>query len=163
MDALAGIGKNLTWSECVAVGVGRSTNRNNQEFFPAVEGTGELSKKQSQAGYFTSLYINGRIWDKATCGFQYAKKDATMKMDGSLHDEIYRSWGTNFHFAVMCPWCSTWQQVIRDLSLRRLDDLHMDGVYFDQISCSAPKPCYNPSHGHPLGGGKWWAQGSARC
>lgn len=160
MDAVwPDIGKNLTWSEWAVVGGGRATNRNNPEFFPSFVGIGELSKKQSQAGYFTSLYINGRIWDKATCGFQYARQDATMKMDGTLHEEIYRSWDTNFHFAVMCPWCPTWQKVIRDLSLRCLDDLHMDGVYFDQIACCGPKLCYNPAHGHPLGGGKWWVQG----
>jgi len=153
------VGKNLTWSEWTAVGGGRATNRNNPEFFPAFEGTGDLAARASKAGFFTSLYVNGRIWDKATCGFAYAQKDATKKEDGSLHNEDYRSWDTVFHFAVMCPTCPTWQKVMRDLSLRCLDELHMDGVYFDQVACSGPKACYDPTHGHPLGGGRWWEQG----
>ena len=160
MDAAwPGIGKNLTWSEWAVVGGGRATNRNNPEFFPAFPGIGELSRRQSEAGFLTTLYVNGRIWDKATCGFRYARRDATMKPDGTLHDEVYRSWDTNFHFAVMCPFCPDWQDTVRDLALRCLDELHMDGVYFDQIACSTPAPCYNPTHGHPLGGGRWWEQG----
>ena len=158
-EAWPDVGKNLTWSEWTAVGGGRATNRNNPEFFPAFEGTGDLSARASKAGFLTTLYVNGRIWDKATCGFQYARMDATKKMDGSLHNEDYHSWDTVFHFAVMCPTCPTWQKVLKDLSVRCLDELHMDGVYFDQVACSGPKECYDATHGHPLGGGRWWEQG----
>ena len=153
------VGKNLTWSEWTAVGDGQATNRNNPEFFPAFAGTGDLSARASKAGFLTTLYVNGRIWDKATCGFQYARKDATKRMDGSLHNEDYRSWGTTYHYAVMCPTCPTWQKVLKDLSVRCLDELSMDGVYFDQVTCSPPMACYDATHGHPLGGGRWWEQG----
>ncbi len=153
------VGKNMTWSEWTVCGAGRATNRNNPEFFPAFEGIGELSARKSKAGYLTSLYVNGRLWDKATCGFAYAQMDATKKEDGSLHNEDYASWGTNYHFAVMCPYCPKWQQVMKGLAVRCLDDLCMDGVYFDQVACAAMKPCYDSSHGHPLGGGRWWEQG----
>ena len=34
--------------------------------------------------------------------------------------------------------------------------LDVDGVYLDQVSAMSPVLCYDPSHGHPLGGGHWW-------
>ena len=153
------VGKGFTWSEWTTVGGGRATNRNNPEFFPAFPDVAENSAAMSKAGFLSTLYINGRIWDKRTCGFAYAQKDATMKDDGTLHDEIYHSWDEAMHYGVMCPWCPTWQDVVKRLAVRCLDELHMGGVYFDQVSCSSPKPCYNPAHGHPLGGGRWWEQG----
>ena len=34
-----------------------------------------------------------------------------------------------------------------------------EGLYYDQIGCSHAKLCHVPEHGHPLGGGTWWADG----
>lgn len=36
-----------------------------------------------------------------------------------------------------------------------------DGVYIDQIAAAGPKPCFDSSHGHPLGGGNHWVTGYA--
>jgi hypothetical protein len=35
----------------------------------------------------------------------------------------------------------------------------VNGVYIDQIAAAQPRLCFDPSHGHPLGGGHWWTQG----
>jgi len=39
-------------------------------------------------------------------------------------------------------------------------DYDCDGVYVDQVSAMRDELCYNPHHGHPLGGGRWWTDGN---
>ena len=36
----------------------------------------------------------------------------------------------------------------------------MDGVYIDQIACAEPKPCYDPTHNHSIGGGNHFQAGN---
>lgn len=38
----------------------------------------------------------------------------------------------------------------------------MDGVYLDQVASAYPKPCYDKSHSHPVGGGHHWYQGYSK-
>ena len=47
----------------------------------------------------------------------------------------------------------------RDLVRQMEDTLDIDGIYFDQISATPGSPCYDKSHGHPLGGGRYWCDG----
>ncbi len=37
--------------------------------------------------------------------------------------------------------------------------MRRQGVYIDQIAAAQPTLCFDPSHGHPLGGGHWWTEG----
>ena len=37
-----------------------------------------------------------------------------------------------------------------------------DGVYIDQIAAAGPRPCFDSSHDHPLGGGDHWVTGYAK-
>jgi hypothetical protein len=59
----------------------------------------------------------------------------------------------------MCPYSRTWQDVLSGVSARAVADLGANAVYYDQIGCSHPKLCHVAEHGHPLGGGTWWADG----
>lgn len=154
------VGKALTWSEWTEKSGGRATNRGDPEFFPAYPGLGELARKEAKAGYLVFPYVNARIWDVSTAGFAYAVRDATKRPDGAFYEEKYKDgYGVWNRFAVMCPWCPTWQKVVTQLAVRCLDELGMNGVYFDQVSCSPAKLCSDAAHGHPLGGGSWWTDG----
>ena len=42
--------------------------------------------------------------------------------------------------------------------MRVVDDLHTDGIYYDQIACAYPYSCYEGNHQHEVGGGDWWVQ-----
>lgn len=143
----------IGWASWYAVQPG---NRMNPEFFPIRDPKiPEASKIGRERGFHLMPYVNGRIWDKSACGFAYAQADATVDEDGHLYDEKY----FDASFAVMCPSCPTWQAVVRDLGVRVLDEMGVDMAYFDQVSCSRANPCFNPSHGHPVGGGTWWVDG----
>ena len=113
-------------------------------------------------------YINGRLWDTRDRGVEdfafgrlaqpYAVKDER----GEVVLEEYggkESDGSPIRFAVMCPATPFWQDRVYDITLRLYKEYGVKGVYIDQIAASAARLCFDASHGHPLGGGHWWADG----
>lgn len=85
-----------------------------------------------------------------------------------LYDEQY---GSQAVFAVMCPHTQYWQRKIASVTDKLVNQYGTDGVYIDQIAaagvtaleschCSAgPRPCWDPTHNHSLGGGDHWVSG----
>lgn len=59
----------------------------------------------------------------------------------------------------MCPATSYWQGKIADVVGTLVNSYGVDGVYIDQIGAAQPRLCWDPSHGHPLGGGAHWVAG----
>jgi hypothetical protein len=59
----------------------------------------------------------------------------------------------------MCPYTAQWQEKIAGLVDRLIKECGVDGVYIDQISAAHPVRCFNPNHGHPIGGGHFWVDG----
>ena len=66
----------------------------------------------------------------------------------------------------MCPATNYWQNTIGDV-VDTLCGPHnsfaTDGVYIDQIAAAGPRPCWDPTHGHPVGGGSHWVEGYQVC
>jgi hypothetical protein len=56
----------------------------------------------------------------------------------------------------MCPATRFWQDRVHEITLRLYNQYGVKGVSIDQIAASAARLCFDPSHGHPLGGGHWW-------
>ena len=105
-------------------------------------------------GIYAMPYINGRLWDQSLASAKSALDNACMRQDGAPQIEKYGR-----TFAVMCPAAKGWHEVLRQNFYRTVFDWNAGAVYCDQISCSRPRLCYNPAHGHTLGGGNWWAEG----
>ena len=125
------------------------------DIFPAVPGVSELMA-QYEAKCFTFLpYLNGRVWDSANPGWSAAKDKVTVDEAGRPHTEKYN----DRDYGVMCPGTTFWQQKVTEMGLKNLNETGANGIYYDQIACSAAFPCYNPNHGHPVGGGTWWTDG----
>jgi hypothetical protein len=59
----------------------------------------------------------------------------------------------------MCSSTEQWQQKIAGLVDRLVNECGVDGVYIDQISAAGAVRCFDPSHGHPVGGGHFWVDG----
>ena len=59
----------------------------------------------------------------------------------------------------MCPTQEVWQSAIATV----VDDLvggeGVNGVYIDQIASMPGELCFAKDHGHPVGGGSYWATG----
>ena len=121
---------------------------------------------------FTFPYINGRIFDinsdtyLSENGAQYCSQYVIEPKLLSTHsaniDNIapYReTYGSNATFCVSSPFTSYWQGKITETTSELTNGWQVDGVYIDQIGAADPKPCYDPLHGHTLGGGTYWTDG----
>ena len=59
----------------------------------------------------------------------------------------------------MCPYAPQRGDVVVAWARKIVGEFGFDGVYLDQVACIEATPCFDPSHGHPLGGGAYWVQG----
>ncbi len=137
-------------------------------YFPSKPGFKEAVADLQASGVLVMPYINGRLWDTRDRGVEdfefsrlarpYAVKDER----GQVVVEEYgskESNGTPVRFAVMCPATRFWQNRVCEITMRLFKEYGVRGVYIDQIAASAARLCFDPSHGHALGGGHWWADG----
>jgi len=63
-------------------------------------------------------------------------------------------------FAWPCPHLDFWPDKAEDI-VRRIMELGVTGVYLDTTTGNAYQ-CFSKDHGHPAGGGNYWAQGTRR-
>ena len=133
---------------------------NFPEFLPARDGVGEVGDALCKSGYTMMPYVNARIWDTKLMSFDYAKKDVCRREDGGLYTEKWSGKPYGRHdFGIMCPVSKDWQNLVHRLAIESIAQTHCNAIYYDQIGCASPRGCCNLSHGHPLGGGSWWADG----
>ena len=137
---------------------------NYPEYFPAQPRVKETIDFCHSIGQEPMPYTNGRLWTVTTMGYLLAEPYAAMKTDGSRVVESYASVNnpTKPPLAVMCPWTETWRRVVQTFTGRILDELGATSLFVDQVGAARAFPCYDPSHGHPVGGGAWWREGYAR-
>ncbi|MBI2194264.1 MAG: hypothetical protein HYU36_19990 [Planctomycetes bacterium] len=137
-------------------------------YFPAKEGFVDGVRELQRSGVHVMPYINGRLWDTRDRGLEdfeftrVALPAATKNEKGTPWTESYGSKetdGSPVKLAVMCPATKLWQRKVQDIVLRLFEECGVDGVYIDQIGAAAPVLCFDASHGHPLGGGRWWNEG----
>lgn len=124
-------------------------------YFPVKDGFREGVKQLHDAGVRVMPYINARLWDNDTEDFlSFALPAATKKENGEYYIETY---GSKEELVPMCPVTALWKNTVKNIIMRLVGPgLDVDGVYLDQVSAMSPVLCYDPSHGHPLGGGHWW-------
>ena len=131
------------------------------EYFPVKPAVPELAAYFRSCGATVMPYTNGRLWDTKLVSFRYARKDACMRENGGFYPDPYggdKAYGRH-DFAVMCPYASDWQDAIDEFTDRTISEAGANAIYYDQIGCAGYRLCYNSAHGHPVGGGSWWADG----
>ena len=130
---------------------------NYPEYFPEQPGVKECIAFCESIGQEPMPYTNGRLWTATTSGFLMAEPYSVKCADGARNIEKYAPWTPPM--AVMCPSCPEWRRVVRNFTGRILDDLGAKSIFIDQIGAAAGCACYDPTHGHPVGGGAWWYDG----
>jgi hypothetical protein len=137
-------------------------------YFPTKPDFPDGVKQLQAAGVHVMPYINGRLWDTRDRGavdFEFTKvaRPAVSKDEkGEPYIETYgskESDGSPVRLGVMCPTTALWRGRVREIVLRLMNECKVHGVYIDQVAAAAPTLCFDPSHGHPLGGGHWWTEG----
>lgn len=136
-------------------------------YFPEKPTVRRELKKLQDAGIRVIPYINGRLWDTRDRGvedWQYtsvAKPMATKDRTGKVFTESYSAKeenGEHTVLAVMCPSTALWQETVKRVCNRLVNDIGFDGVYLDQIAAAKPQLCADRTHNHLPGGGSWWME-----
>jgi len=125
------------------------------------EASSKWTKLLTKAGIRIHPYINARLWgfsERPSGAYdrtneEGALKYAVLQENGSIFKESY-----GHPYAVMCPGCEEWRNVLlKDVDV--VADMGSNGVYFDQLPCGSPQPCFNADHGHDLADPTVWARG----
>lgn len=131
------------------------------EYLPPREGT-ESFEKALQVAHEKNLhaivYMNQRLWGMSTRSWteEGAERYAVKNPEGKVTPEVYNTF-TKSPCASMCMGTQFWRDKYAGLAERAVRELGVDGIYMDQ-ACSS-LACFDPAHGHPLGGGAYWTNG----
>jgi len=129
---------------------------NYPEMFPVKPNIRDAAAWMKKNNVFCMPYINGSLWEDEIPSFTNARPSACKWPNGSL---IMYKCGNGNSLVRMCPTTDLWRKTVAEMTAQLYDELNVDGVYLDQVSCSLPQPCHDASHGHKLGGGDFWTQG----
>ncbi|MCG3199569.1 MAG: hypothetical protein GHCLOJNM_04093 [bacterium] len=130
------------------------------EYLPPREGNESFRSALALAreqGVRSLVYMNQRLWGMTTGSWseEGAERFAVKGPDGKVAPEVYNTF-MKVPCASMCMGTPFWREKYRSLAVAAFD-LGVDGIYMDQ-ACSSLS-CYDPAHGHPLGGGSYWMEG----
>ena len=126
------------------------------EYFPPLDGMADATHALVARGQTVMPYINARLWDRDIPSFKGARMSACKQPSGDIYVETY---GSGRNLVPMCPYTKLWQQKVREVCHRLIGECGVNAIYLDQIGAAAPAACYDASHGHPVGGGRYWADG----
>ncbi len=131
------------------------------EYLPPREGTEAFQRALAKArrqDLRALVYMNQRLWGMTTPSWtnQGAARFAVKGPDGRIHPEVYNTF-TRQPCASMCMGTEFWRHHYASLAEQAVRQLGVDGIYMDQACTSLA--CYDPAHGHPLGGGTYWMNG----
>jgi len=126
------------------------------EYFPTKPGMAEATHAMTANGQTVMPYINARLWDEEIPSFATGFPAAAKQPSGTNYVEIY---GSKRKLVPMCAATPLWQAKVQDICQRLMDECGVNAIYLDQIGAAKPAPCYDPTHGHPLGGGGHWTTG----
>lgn len=129
-------------------------------FGPALEFSRELQKK----GMKIMPYLNCHLIDQASASWKNDRAEryiAKPAGNARAKTEVWAS-GESVKLTPLCPATRYWQQKYLPLIGQLVNEMNVDGIYLDQVGCVQPDLCFDPTHGHPLGGGCHWVEGYAR-
>jgi hypothetical protein len=127
-------------------------------FLPAKAGFRERVKQLVDQGFLVMPYINGSSADFNIPDFAKFAPHAIRDEAGGLRMSRYSD--AAGRLLAMCPSQEFWQGAISGVVDRLVREEGVNGVYIDQISAMKQDLCFDANHGHPIGGGRYWADGN---
>ncbi len=132
------------------------------EYFPVRVGSTVFRKtlKDLRAkGARDIPYVMGWMWNAASEDYQRrnAKQNAAMLADDGK-SVLYAELSPGEENVAMCPASKLWRDKLTEVSIEFVKRYRTGGVYLDYFTAHM-NDCFNPTHGHALGGGSYWASG----
>jgi len=132
-------------------------DNNYPHFLPPLKGFKERVEELVDSGALIVPYINGLSADSKTWDWDKLDPHAIKDQSGGLHQHFYRDGAGRL--TPMCPNQNYWHFTINNVVDSIVNVYGTNGIYMDEISCNSHELCFNPDHRHPLGGGRYWADG----
>ena len=131
------------------------------EYLPPREGRESFVKAVAEAkakGINMTPYMNSIQWGESRKSWKELNIEqyVARKADGSTHAHAYNKFSGNA-ITPMCMSQEFWHEKYSDLCDTVVNDYGCTGVYMDQACLHYW--CYNPNHGHSVGGGNYWVKG----
>ncbi len=147
-----------------------SFNVDYPHFLPAKDEFEIGLKELKKHDIYVMPYINALSWEsRDNFSGEYeitfentGKYGAVMNVDGSLYLHPYPQTHDDNVSVLLASMCSSWEKwhsIIEEVTVETERRYDLDGIYFDQVAATHGWPCYNPEHGHTLGGGTYWVDG----
>jgi len=104
------------------------------------------------------VYMNQRLWCKRSGSYEAegAERWAVKGRDGKVHEEVYNVFDPT-PCVPMDVTTQFWRDKYAGIADTVLNQYGVDGIYMDQAVQSLV--CWDPTHGHPVGGGNYWMGG----
>ena len=130
------------------------------DYLPPREGEAEFMRAVADAdaaGLHAMVYMNQRLWcvGQPSWGPQAAAA-AVKERDGRIREETYNIFDPK-PCATMDVTTQYWRDKYAGIADTVIDKYGLHGIYMDQAVLSLM--CWDPTHGHPLGGGNYWVEG----
>jgi len=132
-------------------------DNNYPHFLPALPRFKERVKELVDAGALIVPYINGLSADSKIADWDKFDPYAIKDEQGGLRQKFYRDGAGRL--TPMCPSQVPWHKTMADLVETLISQFGINGIYIDEVSCNSHELCFNKDHLHPLGGGRYWADG----
>ena len=131
------------------------------EYIPPKEGRESFIEAVDHArrqGIHAVVYMNSYQWGDSTESWKTENPApyAARREDGSDYRHVFNIFSGK-GLTPMCLGTRFWRDKYSSLCDTVVNKYHVGGVYMDQ-ACSS-MACYNPDHGHTLGGGNYWFEG----
>lgn len=130
------------------------------EYFPPRDGD-EVFKaavdEAKEAGVNAIVYMNALKWGPSTPSWETENVEPhTVKnIDGSMKSQVYNIF-TKKALTYMCESTDFWKHKYASLVDSAINEYRLSGIYMDQTCLNSR--CYDPSHGHAVGGGNYWME-----
>lgn len=117
----------------------------------------EINRRLSELDVKKIPYVNVHLWDHFLPSFEneHAEKSLVTKPNGVIEEE---PWSRNHNLFAICHANPQIKNKALALFDRLVTEDGFDGIYIDQVASFNATLCFQKSHGHPTGGGKWWAE-----
>ncbi|NLP10113.1 hypothetical protein GX408_06920 [bacterium] len=130
------------------------------EYIPPREGAASFNTALARAhrqGLHAIVYMNQVLWGMGTQSWlrENAALYSAKNQQGETISHIFNIF-TNQPLAYMCMATPFWRNKYASLCDSVFNRYQVDGVYMD-MACLSLK-CYDPTHGHPRGGGTYWVE-----
>src|SRR5207247_1334558 len=125
---------------------------------PSATAHGARARPGRPPGSHAMVYMNQRLWCTGTPSWtaEGAASWAVKERDGRVREEVYNVFDPQ-PCATMDVTTSFWRAKYAGIADTVLDGYGVDGIYMDQAVQSLV--CWDPTHGHPVGGGNYWMGG----